>query len=134
MALITWNNSYSVNIQNIDNQHKKLVELVNLLHASMKEGKGKDVLDQIFVELANYTVFHFGFEEKLFAQYGYPDAGTHKRQHNDLKEQVNELQKKQKEGNVLTIEVMNFLKQWLTEHIQGSDKKYTTFLNSKGII
>lgn len=133
MALISWSDNYSVKIREIDFQHKKLIDLVNLLHASMKEGKGKEVLDQIFLDLANYTAFHFTTEEKYFAQYSYPEFSAHKKQHDDLKQQVAQLQTKQKEGNVLTMEVMDFLRKWLTEHIVGSDKKYSGFFLSKGL-
>jgi len=134
MALITWSDNYSVNINEIDKQHQKLVGLVNSLHDGMKVGKGKELLGGILNELVNYTAFHFGCEEKLFDQYLYPETKTHKREHSDLVEQVMTYKKSYESGNsILSMEIMNFLKDWLTNHIVGSDKKYSTFLNSKGI-
>lgn len=134
MALINWSDSYSVKVKEIDNQHKKLVELINLLHDSMKEGKGKEALDKVLDELVKYTVYHFSYEERLFEKYGYPEAKIHTRQHNDLIEQVKKFVKDFESGkSILAMEVMNFLRDWLMKHISGDDKKYSSFFNAKGI-
>ncbi|MCX7874727.1 MAG: bacteriohemerythrin [Melioribacteraceae bacterium] len=134
MALISWSDSYSVKVKEIDNQHQKLVNLINLLHDSMKEGKGKEVIGKVLTELVNYTVYHFSYEEKLFDKYGYPDAKVHARQHKDLVEKVSCYVKDFESGKgVLPMEVMNFLRDWLIKHIGGDDKKYGPFFNSKGL-
>ncbi len=135
MALMTWDPKFSVNIREIDNQHKKLFELINNLHDSMKTGKGKEALGKILSELADYTVNHFSAEEKLFQTYGYPEQAQHKKMHTDLTKQVMDLKGKLDKGDVIiTIEVMNFLKDWLNNHILVSDKKYSAFLNGKGVV
>ena len=134
MALITWNSTYSVNVKEIDLQHQKLIALINQLHDGMKAGKGKEITRKILSDLADYTKFHFGYEEKLFDQTKYPDTMVQKRQHSDLvKQVVNYISKFQKGEAILTMELMNFLKDWLMNHIVATDKKYTSFLNSKGI-
>ncbi len=134
MALLTWNDSYSVKIKDIDLQHQKLIDLINELHDGMKSGQGSAVLGKILNELVNYTKFHFAFEEKLFEKYVYPDARTHKREHEDLVKQVLDYKESFDAGkSVLTIDIMNFLRDWLTKHISGSDKKYTPFFTSKGL-
>ena len=134
MALITWSNNYSVNIKEIDAQHQKLVELVNLLHDHMKAGKGKDAVGKILKELADYTVYHFSTEEKLFAKYYYPDSRPHIREHQDLVEQVTKLILDYDKGSgVLPMDLMDFLRDWLINHIAKSDKKFTAFFNSKVI-
>lgn len=134
MALFSWDNSYSVNIREIDEQHKVLIKLINNLHDSMKVGKGKEALGPILNELVDYTVYHFGHEEKLFTDNGYPESSQHKAVHAKLVEQVKAIKKDYESGNaVMTIEVMHFLKDWLSGHIMGTDKKYSSFLNAKGI-
>jgi hemerythrin len=134
MALITWNDTYSVNIKKIDDQHKCLIELLNQLHDAMKSGKGNTALGPILTDLLNYTSFHFSTEEAYFQQYAYPDYARHKKEHDDLAQKAKGLQASHREGKLtVTIEVMNFLKDWLTNHILSSDKKYSPFLNSKGI-
>jgi hemerythrin-like metal-binding protein len=135
MPLLNWNESYSVKIAQIDLQHKKLVEIVNDLHESMKAGKSKEVLGKILDELINYTANHFKTEEDLFDKYGYPDNHVHKRQHSDLVDQVLKFKSNFVSGkSVISIDLMNFLRDWLTQHIVGSDKKYSSFLNSKGVV
>ena len=125
MALFNWNDSYSVNIKEIDSQHKILIGLINELHDGMKVGKGKDILKKILDELVKYTVFHFDHEEKLFISYNYPESFLHKRAHSDLIQQVTSLKEKYDNGKtVLSMDVMNFLKDWLGSHILGTDKKY----------
>lgn len=134
MPLLNWNNSYSVNIAEIDNQHMKLVDLINRLFDAMKAGKGTEATGQILNELVTYTIYHFGYEEKLLASNQYPSLLTHKNEHLLLTKKVQELKAAQlKNSAVVTIETMNFLKDWLTNHIVKEDKKYSAFLNAKGI-
>ena len=135
MALIQWNSTLSVNITQIDNQHMKLVELVNTLHDRMKEGKGKAALSGILNELTNYTVYHFKTEEDIFRKYNYPQTDAHLKEHDALVQQVVKLKADFDNcKSVLTLDVMNFLKDWLTLHIMGDDKAYTPFLKSQGIV
>lgn len=134
MSLFQWSPDLSVNIAEIDSQHKKLIGILNLLHESMRTGKGKDVLAKVLNDLTDYTVYHFGTEERLFEKYAYPEYRAHKRQHDDLTSQVLELKKRFEAGQVtITVEVMNFLKEWLNNHIRHTDKKYSEYLNSKGV-
>lgn len=137
MALMTWNdNDFSVNIKVLDTHHKKLFDLINALHDAMKQSKVRDVLAQIFSELIDYTVYHFRAEEELFQKYVYPEYTQHKKEHDDLTRQALELKAacdKDQMMAVLTMETMEFLKDWLKNHICGTDKKYTKFLNSKGV-
>ena len=134
MSLLVWDNGYSVNVQEIDKQHKVLIDIINKLHDAMKVGKGKEVVGETLNELVTYTVFHFGHEEKLFSGNGYADANSHKAEHRKLIEQVQTLQNDFNNGKTLiTMEIMHFLKDWLANHIMVTDKKYSNYLNSKGI-
>jgi hemerythrin len=134
MALFNWSNSYSVGVKEIDDQHKILIGLINDLHDGMKVGKGKEVMGGVLNELMRYTVFHFGYGEKILEKNSYPDIDAHKKLHKVLIEQVNKIKSDYDTGNkVLSMEVMSFLKDWLSNHIMGTDKKYTSHLNGKGI-
>jgi len=135
MPLMTWNEQMSVGVKVLDEDHKKLVAMINELHEGLKAGHGKDVLGKILDGLVSYTKFHFQREQQLFARTGYPEAEAHKKLHDDLTKQVLDVQSKFKSGAVtcLSLDVMEFLKNWLTNHIQGTDKKYGPHLNSKGI-
>ncbi|HVN23943.1 MAG TPA: bacteriohemerythrin [Syntrophorhabdales bacterium] len=129
-----WTNSLSVNVGEIDSQHQKLVRLINDLGDAMRVGKGKDLLGKTIAELASYTVAHFSTEEKYFDKFGYPDAATHKVEHKKFIEEVSKFKKDFDSGNVgLSTSVMNFLSDWLKNHIMGKDKKYGPFFNEKGL-
>jgi len=135
MALITWNDGYSVKVKQFDEQHKKLIDLVNDLHDAMKVGKGKEALEKILAALIQYTGTHFASEERLMKLHNYPGYEEHKKEHNLLVMQVIDVQRKFHEGGaVLSQSVMTFLKEWLQKHIQGTDKNYAPFLNGKGIV
>ncbi len=134
MLLFEWNDNYSVNVKEFDNQHKKLIDLINELFEAMKSGRGKIILEKVFLDLIEYTKVHFSAEEKLMNQYDYPDKTVHINAHNELTGKVIELQTEFKNGKIfISIDTMNFLKDWLTKHILGMDKNYSSFFNSKGI-
>lgn len=134
MSLFQWSPDLSVNIVEIDNQHKKLIDLINLLHDSMRMGKGREIMGKVLKDLTEYTVYHFNTEERLFEKHGYTEASRHKREHDDLTKQVMDIKAKFEGGETsITIEVMNFLKEWLNNHIRQSDKRYSSYLNSKGV-
>ena len=79
MALITWNDVYSVKVKQFDDQHKKLIDLVNQLHDAMKVGKGGQVIGDVLKALIDYTGSHFAAEERLMKLYNYPDYEQHKK-------------------------------------------------------
>jgi hemerythrin len=134
MALISWNQDLSVQVEQFDNQHKELVGLVNDLHDAMASGKGNTVLGKTLTKLIDYTKTHFAAEEKLMKQHSYPGYLSHKMEHDTLTRKALEIKTTFDSGKmVMSVELMNFLKDWLTKHIKGVDKKYGPFLNNKGI-
>ena len=134
MALIQWNESLSVKVVEIDQQHQKLVSMINDLNDAMKQGKGKDVLDKIVNGVVGYTSTHFSTEEKYFARFKYPEADSHKKEHAAFVEKVLEFKDGFEKGKLtLSIEIMTFLSDWLKNHIKGSDMKYSQFFNEKGL-
>jgi hemerythrin-like metal-binding protein len=133
MALITWNDSYSVKIKEMDNQHKKLIDLINTLHDAMKVGKGKEAVGEISTALVDYTKRHFSAEEMLMKLHDYPGYEDQKRAHMQLVSQIAVIQKKYEDGTVLSQDVITFLKNWLVNHIQGMDQKYGPYLIDKGV-
>lgn len=134
MALIQWNDEYSVRVKEIDQQHMKLVELINELHRAMKEARGKEVVGKILTDLISYTKFHFTAEERLMKLNNYPDYLNHKLEHENLTQKVLAYRDQYAEGKLsLPIEVIQFLKDWLLKHILGSDKKYSPYLADKPV-
>ena len=135
MALMTWTNEMSVGVRVLDEDHKKIVAMINELHEAMRAGRGGDVLDRILDRLVKYTVEHFAREERFFAQTSYPDASKHHKQHEELRSRVAAIQRESAKGGGanLTIDTMNFLTSWLANHILGSDRQYRDHLNANGV-
>jgi hemerythrin len=133
MSFMEWSESLSVGVSEIDNQHKQLIKLINLLFDAMGKGQGKEILSKTLSELINYTKMHFANEEKYMQMYKYSYYLSHKAEHDKLTKQVLELNQEFNSGNTLiTVKVMNFLKDWLKTHIQQNDVKFGHFLNSTG--
>ncbi len=134
MPLMTWNDQLSVNIKLVDSQHKRLVDLLNNFHDAMKLGKGREAMAKTLSELVDYTCYHFTTEEDLFATHKYPEWLRHKHEHDALTKQAKDLNERCSRGELMpTAETMKFLKDWLSNHILVSDKKYSPFLNGKGV-
>jgi len=134
MSLITWDVSYSVNVSKCDDDHKKLFSLLNALHGAMKVGKGRDVIQQVVKELANYTKYHFSQEELLLSKTNYPNLAAHKAEHANFVKKVEEFQAAVKAGNMSqSIAVIGFLTDWLANHIKQTDRQYSAHLNASGI-
>ncbi|MBF0319180.1 MAG: hemerythrin family protein [Nitrospirae bacterium] len=134
MSLITWNAGLSVNIGEFDMHHKKIVGLLNGLFESLSTKKGSSSIGPILDELIDYTKYHFAAEEKLLKRYSFPWALGHKQEHDELTKKVIDFQRQFKDGKAMVdLALLNFLKEWLTKHIMGTDKKYSAFLNEKGV-
>ena len=132
--LIQWTDEMSVGVPSIDEQHKKIVNMINTLNAAMEDGETDAVMKRIFEGLLSYTDRHFQYEERLFAQTGYADDAAHRREHDELRARVTGMKERLDRGDfMLGIEVMSFLRDWLTRHIMGSDMAYAPHLRSKGI-
>jgi len=134
MSLITWSDKLAVGVEEIDNQHQKLVQLINGLHNHLLAGDANEIMSKVLERVVDYTGFHFGTEEKLMEKYGFPFSTAHKREHQKLVNTAVELQTKLNSGNArITSETMNFLKDWLYHHILESDKLLGKHLSSNGV-
>jgi hemerythrin-like metal-binding protein len=135
MPIMVWDDSLSVGISAIDTQHKRLVELLNQLHHSKTTGKGNDVVRQVLEALTNYTVEHFAFEEKLFADHGYRELKAHQEAHEKLVARVSSFVEEWTQGRAtMGAELFMFLRGWLNGHIRGSDRAAGRYLRSQGLI
>jgi hemerythrin len=132
--LIDWTNDLSVGIEEIDEQHKILFNLINRLYHGIVQQTDTVVIQEIFNELIQYTVVHFAVEESLMRIFDYPAYDEHRRYHEVLTKQVVDLHNKFTAAKVtVSMELLTFLRKWLTNHIMVEDKKYTQFFLSKGL-
>ena len=128
MPLLDWTDDFDVGFEVIDKQHRVLLEMINELYDALMEIKGQEALLKIVNRMVEYSVIHFMTEEKHMLEFGYKDYKNHKIIHDrfskkalDLKNQLNE------DGFVLSLDVLNFLRDWLIDHIKGTDREYIPF-------
>jgi len=124
MSLFQWNDSFSVGNGEIDGQHKKLFQLADRFHAAMTGGQGKKALQQTLADLIEYTKQHFASEENLMQKTSYPGYRQHKAEHDALTRKVAQFRDDLAANRVVvTIDVLQFLRDWLVNHIGQMDKK-----------
>ena len=130
--LMPWGRRLALGIPEVDKQHKELVSMVNELHRAMRMKMGSQEAGSILTRLANYTVYHFEYEETLFDTHGYPETLDHKKRHKDLVAEVLAFSKEFEQGRAaLSMDLMKFLTNWLKDHIMKIDKAYVPFLKDK---
>jgi hemerythrin len=134
MAFFEWSNDIATSDARIDADHKHLIDLVNALYDAMKSGKGNEVLRRTLDDLIQYTSTHFRREESLMAQIHYADMDVHKSEHAALEEQVKDLQRRFANGSAtLSVNVFNFLADWLRTHIKGCDVRLAQALKKASV-
>ncbi|MCP4700778.1 MAG: hemerythrin family protein [Gammaproteobacteria bacterium] len=132
--IIHWSNDVSVGIQEIDEQHKVLFGMINELNQAIESGRGKEVREEIFSKLIEYTRVHFTVEESLMRILGYPDYEKHKQEHEDLTKEVIELHAKfTNEEDHSSYDLLAFLSKWLINHIKKTDKAYESYFIKMGV-
>ena len=118
-----------IGIDEIDDDHGKLINLFNILNHSVTEGAATGYVMAVLEELINCTVWHFSHEERLMLKYGYDAYEEHKADHQDLVAGVRELQQKfLQTGKLDEKEHLEYLEHWLTEHILVADIRLGSFL------
>lgn len=132
--MFEWKSQYSVGIASIDGQHQNLFRLAEELYKAMNAGQGKAALSRILDRLVQYTTVHFAHEERLMGLHRYPEIADHAAEHRSLTKQVLAFQADFEKGKALmTIQVLQFLKDWLQHHIAESDQKYAPFLKERSV-
>jgi len=135
MAYLNWDSKYSVSIKSFDQDHQRLFAIINQLHDGMKSGHGKQVLQPVLAELLAYTQHHFGREEAVMKSCAYPKLWPHMEQHRTFTAKVKNFSEQYEAGAAaVTVEVLDFLTQWLATHIKDTDRQYSEFLQAKGVV
>lgn len=132
--IINWKESYNVGITHIDQDHKKLIKLLNQFTLAYDHAMSEEFEKQALNELVDYTVYHFEREEKMMREHDYPDFVAHQAKHQEMIAQVNEfVDLYDKKGHDALKEISEFLTVWLISHINGTDKEYSQYLNDQGV-
>jgi len=131
---IVWSLGYSVGVKEIDNQHKKLVKIIERLFKSINEMSTKKSLKKILNDLAEFAVYHFETEEKYFKKFKYAGSKSHIKEHERFKKKVSGLIKRFDEDKMeLSFELIDYLENWLLHHLQYEDQKYVQCFSEHGL-
>lgn len=129
---IEWSDKLSVGFKQIDNEHKKLLDLLNVLHGAIQGGAGQGLLGGVLDGLIQYASYHFTREEDLFQRSEYPAFETHRQQHQAFAAKVKKMYAdfQTDAAAVPPGQVLEFLKNWLQHHIMEVDRAFATYLNA----
>jgi hemerythrin len=132
MSKIEWNDSFSVNNIEIDNQHKEWIEIFNNLHEGLTTTDNtvdKDTTADVLEAMHEYSQKHFSFEEEYMHKNNFPDFIGHHRIHKDFDSLIYSYNRDIREGKVvLNSQILKIIKNWLLDHILIEDKKYAAHI------
>ncbi|MBF0178639.1 MAG: bacteriohemerythrin [Magnetococcales bacterium] len=131
--LIEWDDSLDVGVRQFNEDHQRLIDYINALHAAMRDGLGKAKMAEILQGLTDFTLTHFAREEAAMQRHGYERYPQQKEQHVKLVAQVVEQKNAFEAGSTtVALDMLSFLQDWLIKHIKGEDMRYRPFFAAKG--
>lgn len=134
-AVFKWDNSMSVHITEIDNQHKKLFEMIDKFQDELKDARDNKPIISLIDGLKDYAGYHFKTEESWMKRYNYPQLVTHQHEHQEFIKTVDDFESTLKQGNTLRpSEISNFLKDWIMKHLALEDKLFANYLKNNKLL
>ncbi len=135
MNKIEWSDKFSVGISLLDEQHKRLIDMINRLIEFHNIASLSENIIETLRSMSMYALTHFEYEEKIMIDYSYPDYTSHKEQHEEFKKKVASFYSATPISvDALNANVVEYLKSWLIYHILKEDMKYKRFYNEKGLL
>lgn len=128
MKELIWDEVLSVENDEIDNDHRILVDLFNLLGRSVQSGESREYVEAVLEELIRCAAWHFCHEERLMLKSGYPGLADHREEHLELMDTVRDLQREILATGRFEEQELESLAQWLTGHILAADMKFGEYL------
>jgi len=134
--LLLWTENLRVGIEEFDEDHKKLIALVNRLHGAIQAGTSREILGGVLNALEHHAFEHCRCEEMLLMQAGYPEAAEHMKEHNQLRRMIAGLKLRQQSGSDsdLSTDLMNLLYIWITNHVYSADRRSSEFMRAAGVL
>ncbi len=134
MKTIDWSNEFSVGVKEMDDQHKKLISMINRLIKEQKTLTDPKTIAELLTEMTDYAQTHFRAEEYLMAEYGYEQKAQQEKQHQAFIDKTMAFYSATDLGpNILSTALLDYLSIWLVEHILKQDMQYKEFFKSKGL-
>ena len=134
VKIIEWQDEYSVGVEEIDAQHKELVETLDDLYNALLKAKGYEAAESTLERLTKYTREHFVTEERLFKKYRYPEEQEHKQEHAQFLQKLNSFIKAHERGDKrIGVDLVHFVRDWFENHLKVTDYRYISFFKEVGV-
>lgn len=130
MLDLNWDDSMLVGVSDLDQQHQGLFKVVQEMVGALGFDGQDQIALNVLAKMETYTREHFAFEERLMADVEYPDIAAHRDEHRTFVDNVVAYKQSAKKGHVPVTEVVDFLANWLVEHIKGTDQEFCVFYQS----
>lgn len=130
-GIVHWSDDYAIGLNEIDQQHMALIDLMNDLWRAIAANAPVEVSERLLEQLEHYTVAHFGAEETMMRTLEYPDFAAHKLAHAKFVSRLQAERQQLLQGRKLSLDILHFLRDWLINHILVSDKAYADFCAEK---
>ncbi len=135
MEKMVWSNTFSVGVEKLDDQHKKMIHTINKLIENPDSSVNSEIVSEVLNELRQYASEHFELEEMILEEIGYPDFERHKAEHKEFRVKlVAFCSATTAHINDVPFILFNFLNEWLVNHILQDDMKYRSYFVEKNII
>ena len=132
--MIEWEDKFSVGISLIDEEHMKFIDIINTALSALEHNGHTEALDKIFDEMTEYSYTHFSTEEAYMKEFNFPGYQSHKNEHIDFTNKTIDAYYKVINGDYqIAKEILEYLKQWLVKHIQGTDRQYIDCFKENGL-
>ena len=134
MELIKWKSEFSVNVLRFDEEHKNIILIINKLNAALQKNDESEKVSDTLNEMTSYASNHFKAEEDYMRRFEYPEYELHKEEHRKFIKTTVDFCNRVMNGDYnIAFDLLEYLNQWLANHIQGTDKRYTECFNRNGI-
>ncbi len=130
---LLWSEEYSVNVKELDAQHQQIFSIINELIEQISKEPNEEKIKQIIARILDYKKYHFTTEEKYFSEFGFEGAIEHEEKHRLFNAKIDEITKSGKDTVGITFDLIDFLEDWLVEHIMTVDRKYIKCFNEHGL-
>lgn len=130
MAFFIWRDSFNIGIEEIDQQHRKFMEMLNECYEAVSFAKTTTINHELVNKLKAYVSMHFDYEIDMLKNTGYIETEQQLKQHKYFESRISELESSLLHVNAESlITVFSFLRDWFLNHILENDRKYVSFVN-----
>jgi hemerythrin len=130
MAIFEWDESISLNIPMIDDQHRELIAWIAALNDTVHQGGGAEKVEDVLLQLTNYVFMHFSREESLMLSINFPGLAGHRREHDFFVTRLEGIMERLQSGEAIGEETLEFMGNWIASHIKGTDRAYGRFMQA----